>query len=234
MAIEWATEKFYQQILDIVNSEDKYNVPEAMIHQIEDTDFTVEQSKVVSPWLISYALKNRDKREATDVKGLFFSVSSAIRTGSSMLYPNQVERLFPLLEAGHIIDTSVVTVKMISRIFEAQPPSKVGEHEVVADKIYETIKAILSNDSFVFVEMDHVDIALMQLGITALIGMGSKKVYQILERIKNKETWIDNYIIRNIEDLKRTWEARKDPISSQMEEFINETINFFEKENNDE
>ena len=184
MAIEWATEKFYQQILDIVNSEDKYNVPEEMIHQIEDTDFTVEQSEVVSPWLIEFALENRDKHDSEDVSDLFFSVSSAIRTGASMLYPNQVERLFPLLEAGHIVDTSLVTVKMISRIFEAQPPSTVGEHEVVAEKIYEIINSML-NDSLA--NMSHIDIALIQLGITALVGMGSKKVYQILERIKNKK-----------------------------------------------
>jgi hypothetical protein len=51
-----------------------------------------------------------------------------------------------------------------------------------------------------------------------------------LERIKNKEKWIDNYIIHNIKDLKKAWQRRKDPISSQMDEFINETINFFEKE----
>jgi hypothetical protein len=225
--MDMADEKFYKQILDIINSEDKYNVPEEIIHQIEDTDFTVEQSEIVSPWLIGFALENRDKHDATDVKALFFSVSSAIRTGASMLYPDQVERLFPLLEEGHIVDTSLVTVKMISRIFEAQPPSKIGEHEVVAEKIYEIINSML-NDSLANIR--HTDVALIQLGITALVGMGSKKVYQILERIKNKEKWIDNYIIHNIKDLKKAWQRRKDPISSQMDEFINETINFFEKE----
>jgi len=222
-----AEEKFYQQILDIINSEDKYNVPEVMIHHIEDTDFSVEQSKIVSSWLLDFALKNRDNHDSKDKSTLFFSVSSAIRTGASMLYPYQVERLFPLLETGHIIDTSLVTVKMISRIFEAQPPSIIGEYEVVAEKMCEIVDEI-SNDSSA--KLSHIDAAIIQLCIIALIGMGSKKVYQILEQFKNKEKWITSYILHNIKDLKKAWQKRKDPISKPMDEFINETINFFEKE----
>lgn len=222
-----ATEKFYQQILDIINSEDKYNVPKEIIHQIEDTDFSIEQSEVVSPWLINFALANRDKHDATDVKALFYSVSSAIRTGASMLYPNQVERLFPLLETGHIVDTSLVAVKMISRIFEAQPPSIVGEHEIVAEKIYEIIDSLLNDSPD---NLRHRDVALMQLGITALVGMGSEKVYQVLERFKNREEWAKSYILHNMKDLMETWGKRKDPLSESMNEFIIETINFFRKE----
>lgn len=222
--MEMADEKFYQQILDIINSEDKYNVPKEIIFQIEDTGFTVEQSAVVSPWLLDFALENRKKINHIDDS---YAVLSAIRTGASMLTPNKVECLFPLLETGYIVDTSLVTVKMISRIFEAQPPSIIGEHKIVAEKICEIVNSML-NDS-----PDHLlhrDVALMQLGITALVGMGSDKVYQILERFKNKKKWVKNYILHNMKDLRVVWQKRKDPISSQMDEFINETINFFEKE----
>jgi regulator of RNase E activity RraB len=225
--MEIVEKKFYQQILDIINSEDKYNVPEAIIHHIEDTDFSVEQSEVISPWLIGFALKNRDNHDSEDESTMFFSVSSAIRTGASMLYSDQVELLFPLLETGHPIDTSLVTVKMISRIFEAQPPSVLGEHKIVAEKMCEIADEILNGSS---TKLSHVDVALIQLCITSLIGMGSKKVYQVLEQFENKEKWMKSYILHNIKDLEKVWQKRKDPISEPMNEFINETINFFEKE----
>lgn len=231
MDIEMVTEKFYQQILNIINSENKYDVSEIMIHQIEDTGFTVEQSEVVSPWLLGYALENRDKHDSDDVPSLFLSVSSAIRTGASMLYPDQVERLFPLLEAGHSIDTSLVTVKMISRIFEAQPPSIIGEYEIVAEKMCGIVDSMLNDSPN---HLLHRDVAVIQLCIIALVGMGSEKVYQILERFKGREEWAKSYILHNIKELRAAWQKRENPISSQMDEFINETIEFFEKENSND
>lgn len=225
--MEKADEKFYQQILDIINSENKYNVPKEMIHQIEDTDFTVEQSEVVSPWLLNFALENRDKIKDEDHQ---YEVWSAIRTGSSMLCPDQVECLFPLLEAGHQIDTSLVTIKMIGRIFEAQPPSKVGEYENIAEKVYDFLNPML--DRYLVV-LSSRDGATATLCATALVAMGSEKIYPILEKVKNKEGWFREYVLHNTEELRTAWQKRKDPISLQMDKFINETIDFLRRNNND-
>ncbi len=225
MAIEMATEQFYQQILDIINSEDKYDVTKEMIYQIEDTGFTVEQSEIISPWLIGFAIRFQGSDHSKDA----YIVWSAIRTGASMLHPDQVECLFPLLEKGHQIDTSLVTIKMIGRIFEAQPPSKVGEYENIAEKVHDFVSPMLDR---YLVALPSRDGATATLCATALVAMGSEKIYPILEKVENKEGWFREYVLHNTEELRTTWKKRKDPISSQMDEFINETINFLRKNNN--
>lgn len=225
--MEMAEEKFYQQILEIINSENKFDVPPEIISQIEDTGFTVKQSEIISPWLLDFVIENRDTYHCEDGEAMVYPIYSAIRTGASMLFPDQVERLFPLLETGHTVDTSLVTVKLIGRIFEAQPPLVTGAYETTAEKVYDLVNPILDNSP---ADMLCRDTTIATLCIIALVAMGSEKVYQILEKIKNKKKWIRNRTLHKMKDLRKTWQKRAGSISLPMDEFINETINFFEKE----
>lgn len=211
----------YELLLDIMNPEiesDTTHIRE-VIFLAEDTGFSIEQSKVVSPWLLNYALENRDSSEFDDIDAVY----SAIRTGASMLYPNEVECLFPLLETGHEIDIVKVTVKMIGRIFESHPPSKIGEYEHVADKIYNVIESILK---YSISELPIRQAAIAQLCAIALVAMGSKKIYPILEKIKNQEQWFKTYIFHSMEELRVIWKKRTKPVPDQMAEFLDTTISF--------
>src|SRR5690606_23509867 len=97
----------------------------------EDMQFSVEQSLQLSPRLLEIALRFRNST-ALDDRPL---VTAAIRTGASMFRPAQVEQLIPLLTPGFAVDTTLVTVKMIGRIFEAQPPGTLDEYSNLSDQL---------------------------------------------------------------------------------------------------
>lgn len=192
-----------------------------MIFLAEDTNFSVEQSKILAPWLLNFAKTYRDSDDV-EVDG---AVLSAIRTGASMLSPNSVDCLFPLLEPNHFIDTVLVTVKMIGRIFEAQPPTKINEYENIAKKIYDIAEPLLNKDT------PTQEGALIQLSIYALGAMGSSSILQILKKITKKEKWFKQYILHNIKELRNIWTNRKEEVSKQLIELLNEVIQEIDKGN---
>lgn len=222
----------YKLISDIINTEidtDDIDVRD-VIFLAEDTQFTVEQSKVVSPWLLSFALERRYSSDPEDE----YPVYSAIRTGASMLYPDEIECLFPLLVDKYAIDTSLVAIKMIYRMFEAQPPSYVGQYEHVANEIYNSIIVPMLDEPMV--ELSSREGAKAQLCVTALIAMGSgliamspDSICDVLRMVKNKERWFKQYLLHNVKELKTIWSKRKAPISLRMEESLNEIIEFLEE-----
>lgn len=215
-------ESTYELLLDIMNPDiesDREYVRE-IIHLAEDTDFSIEESKIVSPWLLNFALENRDGDDLDD------AIYSAIRTGASMLYPSEVECLFPLLEKGHKIDTSLVAIKMIGRMFEAQPPSKMGEYENIAEKIYDFLNPMLDRHLVVSPGRDG---AIAELCTTSLVAMGSKKIYPILEKVKDKEKWFRQYLLHNMKDLKVAWQSRTVPVDSSVAKFLNKVIEILEE-----
>lgn len=221
--MEKVKETYYQYMLDIMHPESDSDIfaIRNMIMEAEDLAFSVEQSKIVSPWLLNFAAENRNDSDNED------AIYSAIRTGASMLYPNEVELLFPLLESGYDVSTVRVTVKMIGRIFEAQPPSKVGEYEYISKKIYDIAMLILNDSS---AELSSCgEAATVQLGILALISMGSTRSELVLSEVKNEASWFQEYVLHNMEELRVIWQNRTEPISSQMKVFLDEAINFLEK-----
>ena len=101
-----------------------------LILMAEDFSCTPNTSALLAPCLLDIAIKYRDSQ---DLQGSSV-VYSAIRTGASMLQPGSQgwksaeNRLLILLQPGHPIDTVLVTLKMIGRIFEAQPPEELNQH----------------------------------------------------------------------------------------------------------
>ena len=226
----------YKFILDIMNPDIKSDITRIrdVVHLAEDTDFTVEQSKIVSPWLLSFALERRYSSDPEDE----YPVYSAIRTSASMMSPDEVECLFPLLADGYEIETSLVTVKMIYRIFEAQPPACVGRYEHVANEIYNSIIVPMLDKPMV--ELSSREAAKAQLCVTALIAMGSgliamnpDSICDVLRMVQNKEKWFKRYLLHNVKDLKVAWSKRKAPISLRMAEFLDEIIEFLEEMTNE-
>ena len=111
---------------EILQPQAESNMPalREMILTAEDTGFAPDQSGRLAPWLLSFAERHRDSSDPQDEAAVW----SAIRTGASMLTQDAADRLRPLLQPGHSIETSLVAVKMLGRIFEAQPPADVDQH----------------------------------------------------------------------------------------------------------
>ncbi len=225
----------YELLSDIMNPDIESDITHIRetIHLAEDTDFTVEESKIVSPWLLNFAKEYRDSLDTEDE----YPVYSAIRTGASMLSTEEVECLFPLLADGHKIETSLVTVKMIGRIFKAQPPSGIGRYELVANEIYNNIIVPMTDKPMAV--LSHRDAARVELCLTSMIAMGSAliaistdSISDVLEKVID-ETWFKKYLLHNVQELRATWSKRAEPISPIMKKSLDDIINFLEEITNE-
>ena len=164
----------------------------------EDTGFTIEESKKVSPWLLNFVLDNRDDDNAW----LRPVVWSAIRTGSSMLLPEDTCRLIPLLDPNHKIETSKITMKMIGNIFEAHPPTKLGQHVELSNIAYHISDELLK--PYVIVEVSSA--SMVHLAVYALAAMATSKILPIINLIKELDVaWFTRRMIRKLCYLRDKW-----------------------------
>ncbi len=192
------TQSFISELLlEFANPRADIRDLQKMIFIAEDTGFSIEESKIIAPLLLDFAKKYRDTDPLNEP-----AVYSAIRTGASMLTLDRVNDLIPLLESKHIINTTLVTIKMIGRIFEAQPPKRINEYKNLSEKIYDIINIYINIDN-----LDPNKEATIQLGVKALAAMGSNSVQGVLIDIqKKKKPWFIKYCLRNLNRLRHVWE----------------------------
>jgi len=202
----------------IMSAELKDNLIELgnTIFLLEDTSFSAEQNKTLSSWLLTFAKKHRDI-EGADSRVIF----SAIRTGSSMLRAEQTETLIPLLSSGHKIETSLVTVKMIGRIFEAQPPKDINQHEKLAI-VVRNIADLLINPYSI---MSSESAAQAQLAAFSLSAMASELSLEVVTNIiKIKSRWFTTMHLISLNELKKLWEKQEEPINKNVMNLLNKSI----------
>jgi hypothetical protein len=189
-------------ISEIISPNTKIDRIYEMIFIAEDTGFSIEQSNILSLWLLNFAKKyrngvnsNHDQNER--------AVWSAIRTGASMLTLDRLNDLIPLLEADYPVSTTLVTIKMIGRIFEAQPAKEIDQYEEMAKNIYNIVESIIDKK-----EVSYHREAVAGLSVDALAGMGSSSIKQIIEKIiKNEERWFIQSCLRSLRGLRNEWES---------------------------
>ncbi len=172
-----------------------------LIWRAEDTEFSVEQSARLAPRLLELAIRHRDIGDPQDDGAVF----SAIRTGASMLRPSEARRLRPLLEPGHPIETSLVAVKMLGRIFEAQPPSDVDQFPELAADVRRITDSLLNRYAIAISQ----SAAMAQLAIYALAAMGSTDSQVAVKCVRELDvTWFTRRTIRKLSDLTGYWTSR--------------------------
>lgn len=183
----------------------------------EDTSFTAQQAEVLAPRLLEIAIQLRDSKDPEDK----LVVWSAIRTGASMLRPNQADKLRPLLEPGHPIETSLVTVKMLGRIFEAQPPSTVDEHTALAEQIHQIANTLLNP----YAVASSQSAATAQLAVYALAAMASTRLRQAIEAIRQlKQGWFSKQVARELRELREVWAAYVRPNLSEYQTLLDKAV----------
>ena len=219
-SVQWTSEQLFAAILD-PQSEIDMPLLREMILVAEDTDFTIDQSKQLSRWLLSFAEKYRDSSNPEDEA----AVLSAIRTGASMLNTQNADLLLRLLEPGHSIDTSLVTLKMFGRIFEAQPPDKVDDYNDIAIEVCPAAEII--QNSFAITSSRSAAIA--QLAIYALAAMASSKTFQVVKEVKQLNvTWFTRQTHQEFRELRSIWSNRSTPIANQPQELLDKLIEILE------
>ncbi|GEM_PF-1380565 len=214
--LQWTSDQLASAILGAEAEADMPRLRE-MILAAENTGFTIAQSEKLSPWLLSFATKYRDKNNPQDKAAIW----SAIRTGASMLTPSYADRLLPLLEPGHSIETSLVTVKMIGRIFEAQPPAEVDKYPVLADEVLRIAEALLNRYAITVSQ----SAAMAQLAVYALVAMASSKTQQIVESVRQLGvSWFIQQTQRELRELRDIWASRPVPVAERPLELLDRAI----------
>jgi len=96
-------------------------------------------------------------------------------------FPAHASELEPLLEPGHRIETCLVAVKMLGRMFESQPPSQTDQYPALAEKVNRIADALLNPYAVCSPE----SAALAQLSIFALAAMGSTQALRELAALRH-------------------------------------------------
>lgn len=213
------SEQLVSAILDPKTESDIPRLRE-LILIAEDTDFTVEESQQLAPRLLDFAEKYRNSNDPQDETVVW----SAIRTGASMLRPDETECLRPLLEPGYSIETTLVTVKMIGRIFEAQPPEDVDRHTDLANEVFQISESLLNQYA---IGTSSKSGALAQLAIYALAGMASSQTQKSVEKVKQLGvTWFTQQTLGELRKLRNAWSNQS--IAEEPQELLDKIIQTLE------
>ncbi|MBI2424964.1 MAG: hypothetical protein HYV27_19210 [Candidatus Hydrogenedentes bacterium] len=167
----------------------------------EEMDFDANTSRKLAPFLLGFARRFRDSVETENQ----VAVWSAIRTGASMLRPEEADQLCSLLEPGHPIETSLVTVKMLGRIFEANPPLELDMFPNLSDVVYEMARQLLNKYAIAVSQ----SAAMSQLAVFALSGMGSLSLVSAIDQvIELNAPWFAVGVQRKLTRLQGEWLSR--------------------------
>lgn len=175
----------------------------------EDMQFSTEQSARLAPLLLGFAETARRKTDRVYDSAI---VNSAIRTGASMLCPNRAHLLLPFLGQGYYVDTTNVALKMLGRIFEAQPPEWPDQHTDIAERIWaETEKQMWRYRMLPPIRDAHCD-AHVQLAIYALAAMASEKVLGIVRIVRQAGiSWFVEQALLDLSRLRDHWHKITSP-----------------------
>jgi len=197
---QWASGRLATEILRPDVESDMPRLRE-MILVAEDTGFTVDQSRQIAPWFLSFAEQRRDSNDPQDEAAVW----SAIRTGASMLTPDAADGLRPLLQPGHSIETSLVALKMVGRLFEAQPPTEVDQHAALVGEIRQIAESLLNRYAITVSQ----SAAMAHLAIYALAAMGSSETQQMTELAQGLgAAWFSRRMQRKLRQLRDVWANR--------------------------
>ena len=204
---------------DILQAKAESNMPKLreMILIAEDTGFTADQSGRLAPWLLSYAERHRDSCDPQDEAAVW----SAIRTGASMLTQDAADDLRPLLQPGHSIETSLVALKMLGRIFEAQPPTDVDQHLAIAGDVRQIAESLLNRYAITVSQ----SAAMAHLAIYALVAMASSETQQMVEIAQELDAaWFTRRTHRKLDELRDIWASRSATVSDKPRALLDRVI----------
>jgi hypothetical protein len=174
----------------------------------EHMGFTRAQNTRLAPRLLDIAVAHRDSSDPLDEP----VVLSAIRTGASMLRPEQAHRLGPLLESGHAIETSLVAMKMLGRVFEAQPPSGVDQYPDLATEVGQIARDLLKAPMLA----SRRSSAFAQLAVYALAALGSSEIEPVAELVRNiGRAWFVQQTARELRQLLDYWNRQSPPVAAE-------------------
>jgi hypothetical protein len=184
-------------LLELDLERDKSRLRELII-LAEDREFSTGQNAKLAKRLLDLALAYRDSNDMEDEPVVW----AAIRTGASMLRPTEAPVLLPLLEPGHTIETSLVAMKMLGRIFEAYPPTDIDQNSDLVRKVREIVDSLLNRYAVAMTR----NAAMVQLAVYALVAMGAVDSPEVIQRIRELDfSWFTRATSRKLHELLEYW-----------------------------
>jgi hypothetical protein len=212
----WAPSRLAGVILR-TDVQDTWKAIRTYILAAEHMGFTRAQNTRLAPRLLDIAVAHRDSSDPLDEP----VVLSAIRTGASMLHPEQAHRLEPLLESGHAIETSLVAMKMLGRVFEAQPPSGVDQYADLATEVGKIARDLLKAPMLA----SRRSSAFAQLAVYALAALGSSEIEPVAELVRNiGREWFVQQTARELRQLLEYWKQQSMAVAAPPRALLEQSI----------
>ncbi len=217
IADEWTSDRLADELLEL-DAESNWPLLRELILSAEDFGFTAEQSAQLAPRLLDLAVQYRNSNEQQDAPAVW----SAIRTGASMLRPNEAGRLLTLLEPGHPIETSLVALKMLGRIFEAQPPERLNQHPDLAGEVRGIAESLLNR----YAVASSQSAAMAQLAVCTLAAMAGNETLQIVRAVRRiGVSWFSQQTAHELRELQSSWNARSVSVAPEVLELLERAMN---------
>ncbi|MDQ3330994.1 MAG: hypothetical protein M3552_10115 [Planctomycetota bacterium] len=177
-----------------------------LIFTAEDIHFSNPEERQQVGWRLR---EIADEIRTSKLAANRYIVWSALRRSSSILGTGGVEDLVQFLDVSGKIDTRLVALQSIARVFEATPPACLATYGKVADRVHDFAAKFLDPDVFIPGENS----AIAQQAIQALAAMGDPRLTKGLKRIEHLgRDWVAQQVLRNLQELLQRWKARSPSI----------------------
>ena len=174
----------------------------AIIFAAENVYFEhpAQQAKVRSR-LRELALELREISQA----GTDHVVWSAMRRFSSLMPPEEANDLVEFLDRKGVVDTRMVALQCVARVFHAGPPSDIATLEPLTQRVAEYAQKFLDPD--VFAGGENSSIA--RNAVLALASLGSPKLQDCAARVNALgRRWLSIQVPRQLEELLDSWKVQ--------------------------
>jgi len=176
---------------------------DAIVFAAENVHFKdPEQQARVRSRLRELALQLRELSRA----GTEHVVWSAMRRFSSLTPPEEANDLLEFLDRKGVVDTRMVALQCIARLFHAAPPSDPAALEPLAGRVAEYAEKFLDRD--VFAGGENSSIA--RNALLALAALGSPKLQDCVARVNVLgRRWLSRQVRRQLQELLDSWESHR-------------------------
>ncbi|MCX7424173.1 MAG: hypothetical protein NTW96_00825 [Planctomycetia bacterium] len=200
---EWMTTDLQFASEFILNELGKSDLPEDWRHTLvfaaENAHFvTSDQQREACSRLRELARGLRHGRKA----GTEHVVWSAMRRFASLLPPEEVGSLLEFLDREGSVDTRMVALQCVARLFEGAPPADTASVEPLANRVAELAEKFLDPD--VFSSGENSGIA--RWAVVALAALGSPRLKYGLEHVKSLDkSWFSARVSQELRGLLNGW-----------------------------
>jgi hypothetical protein len=191
---------------------------DALVFAAENAHFvTSDQQSRARSRLRELARDLRHGRKA----GTDHAVWSAMRRFASLLPPEEANSLLEFLDRAGSVDTRMVGLQCVARVFEAAPPADVASVEPLAGRVTELAEKFLDPD--VFSGGENSGIA--RCAVVALAALGSPRLTDAMKHVESLDkSWFSVRVKQDLQTLLDGWKSGLAATSNSTIRFVEESL----------